>query len=199
MGESQLLVRRWRQGGKHLWAHYRWYVLVSGLLFGVGIVIGTLLVGQLSLQTLFGGQTPENAFPKPTVGLLIRNNAIVVGLLVASVLTLGLAAVAILVYNGVIVGYVGRLVADRAGIEVVVLGFLPHGVVEIPAFLLASGVALRASHQLVAAVLGDRESVPTATLLRDSGIVVVVALVLIVVAAVIEAEITLRLVETIME
>jgi len=178
-----------------LWAGYWPYIALSGALFAVGIVVGFLLVDMVSFSLLFGGQNLGDAFPEPTVELLAINNAIVIILLVLSSVTLGLVTVAILVYNGIIVGYVATLVARDVGIEVVVLGLAPHGLIEIPAFLLASAVALRFSHQVIGTVLGRRETVMTGRELRDAVAMVVFALVLIPIAAYIEAEITTMLLD----
>ncbi|MFB6179063.1 MAG: stage II sporulation protein M [Halorientalis sp.] len=183
----------WRSLPSRLWAAYWQYVLLSGTLFALGIVVGALLVDVISLRVLFGGRDLGSAFSKPTVGLLAANNSIVILLLVASSLSLGLLTIGILVYNGVIVGYVATLVARKSGFEIVLLGLVPHGVVEIPAFLCASAVAFRFSHQVIGAALGRREDVMTRRELRDAVAMVVLALVLIPIAAYIEAEITTKL------
>lgn len=167
------------------------YVALSGALFALGVVAGALAVDLVTLRTLFGGQPVARAFPDPTVGLLVANNGIVLLLLVASGLTLGLGTVLILVYNGV----VATLVAREAGLAVILVGLLPHGVVEIPAFLLASAVAFRFTHQVLGAARGRRTEVMTDRELRDAIVVAVVALVLVPVAAYIEAEITTSLLE----
>lgn len=178
-----------------LWADYWRYVVLSGALFAVGIVVGALLVDLVSLSVLFGGRELDGAFPEPTIGLLVVNNAVVILLLVASSLTLGLVTIGILVYNGVIVGYIATLVAREGGLDVVLVGLLPHGVVEIPAFLFASAVAFRFTHQVLGAALGRRDDVMTRRELREAVVMVLLALVLIPIAAYIEAEITVTLLE----
>jgi len=186
----------WRTLPKRLWADYWRYVLLSAVLFGLGIVIGALIVDVVSLSALFGGRTIGEAFPEPSIGLLVVNNTVVLLLLVASSLTLGLGTAVILVYNGVIVGFVATLVAREGGLEIVVIGLVPHGIVEIPAFFLASAVAFRFSHQVIGAAIGGREDVMTSRELREAIVVVALALVLIPIAAYIEAEVTTALLET---
>ena len=182
---------------RRLVRHYWRYVVLSALLFVVGIAVGVVLVDLIPLDTLFGQQGFEGAFPNElTVGVLVANNALVVVLLVASSLTLGLGAIIILVYNGVIVGYVGTIVAQNAGLAVLLVGLTPHGIVEIPAFLFASAVALRFSHQVLGAATGRREDVMTSPELREAIVMSVLALALIPVAAYIEANITTQLLES---
>lgn len=197
MGESSpdVTASQRRPLPRRLWADYWRYVLLSGALFTLGIVVGALVVDVVSLSALFGGRTLGETFPKPTVELLVVNNTVVLLLLVASGLTLGLGTVAILVYNGVIVGFVATLVARRSGLEIIVVGLVPHGILEIPAFLFASAVAFRFSHQVLGAALGRREDVMTSRELREAAVVVGLALVLVPIAAYVEAEITTTLLE----
>lgn len=186
---SQSLSRR-------LWARYWRYVAFSAALFAVGVVAGGLLADVVSLGALFGsyGQFGETV-PEPTVGLLLVNNTVVLLLLVASGLTLGLVTVAILVFNGFVVGYVGTLAAREGGLGVVVVGILPHGVVEIPAILFAAAVAFRFTHQVLAAALGRRSDVMTRRERREALAMVVLSLLLLPVAAYIEANVTAALLE----
>lgn len=190
-----------RQGTlRRLYGSYGRYVALSLALFTLGIVGGVLVVDLVSLSTLLPGTGAfsgggSGGLPQPTTGLLTVNNTIVILVLVASGATLGLLTVFVLVYNGAIVGYVSVVAARAGGVAVPFVGILPHGVLEIPAFLLASAVAFRFSHQVLAAALGQREDVMTRQEARDAALLVVVALVLIPIAAFVEAEITVRLIE----
>jgi len=189
----------WSAVPRRLWGRYWRYVAFSFGLFVLGSVAGALFVDQLSLGALLGAGTGpgalDEALPEPTVGLLVVNNTIVLVTLVASGATLGLLTAGILVFNGFLVGYVVVLVAREAGPVAPVVGILPHGILEIPAILFASAVAFRFSHQVINAARGRREDVMTSQELRDAILVVVVALVLIPIAAVIEARVTTQLLE----
>lgn len=184
----------WRSVPRRLWAHYWRYVALSAVLFGTGAVVGGLAVDAVDLSLLFGSQDVRGTFPEPTVGLLVANNLVVMVLLLAGGLTLGLGTAAILVYNGFIVGYVVVLVARADGVVVPVVGILPHGVLEVPAILLASAVAFRFSHQVLGAARGRRADVMTRAELREAVLVAAVALALIPVAAYVEATVTTELV-----
>lgn len=189
----------WSAVPGRLWGRYWRYVAFSFGLFALGSVAGALVVDQISLGVLLGaGPGPGGlgeALPEPTVGLLVVNNAVVLLILVASGATLGLVTAGVLVFNGFIVGYVVVLVAREAGPVAPVIGILPHGILEIPAILFASAVAFRFSHQVINAARGRRDDVMTDQELRDAIVLVVVALLLIPIAAVIEARITTQLLE----
>lgn len=190
----------WQGTPRRLYESYARYVGLSLVLFTLGIVAGVFVVDFVSLSALFPGSGAfgsgeSGGVPQPTFGLLTVNNTIVILLLVASGATLGLLTILVLVYNGVIVGYVSVVAARAGGLAVPFVGILPHGILEIPAFLFASAVAFRFSHQVLAAALGQRQDVMTRQEALDAALLVVIALVLIPVAAFVEAEITVRLIE----
>jgi stage II sporulation protein M len=173
------------------------YVLLGAVLFGLGIALGVALVGVVDLATLLGGaDSVGGALPELTFWGLVVNNGLVLVLLLATGLTLGLGTVAILVYNGVIVGYVLAVAVAASGPEVILFGIVPHGVVEIPAFLLAGAVAFRFAHQILAAARGQRTQVMTGAETTRAVALVALAAVCIPIAAYVEAEITTALLET---
>lgn len=181
---------------RRLWGRFWPYVAISALLFALGTVAGGLLAGAVDLAALFGSpEGLEGAFPEPTVSGLLVNNAVVLVLLVLSGLSLGLVTVAILVFNGFIVGYIGALAAGEGGLGVLAVGILPHGVFEIPAILFAAAVAFRFSHQVLAAALGRRSDVMTTRERREALALVVVSLLLLPIAAYIEVNVTATLLE----
>jgi len=184
----------WLALARRLRRRYLPYVQFSLGLFVLGVVAGALLVDVVSLSALLGSPG-DVAFPEPTVGLLVVNNSVVLLLLVASGLTLGLGTAVVLVYNGALVGYVSVLAAREGGLATPVVGILPHGVVEIPAILLASAVAFRFAHQVLLAARGRRADVMTGSELRDAIVLVVVALALVPLAAYVEATVTPALLE----
>jgi len=189
----------WRGTPRRLVDSYARYVALSLVLFVLGIIGGALVVDFVSLSALlpgsggFGSET--GGLPEPTTGLLTANNSLVILVLVASSATLGLLTVLVLLYNGVIVGYVSVVAARSGGLAVPIVGIVPHGVIEIPAFLLASAVAFRFSHQVLAAAFGQRSEVMTSVEARDAAVLIGISLVMIPIAAFVEAEITVRLIE----
>jgi len=82
------------------------------------------------------GPLSENAFDNFT--MIFTHNVIAAFLVLVSGLFFGLGPWLMVAFNGLVVGIVvGFLVRSGAPVEKIVLGIVPHGVFEIPAFILA--------------------------------------------------------------
>lgn len=104
--------------------------------------------------------------------------------------------VVILLFNGVIVGYVVLPAAEEAGIDFVIVAIVPHGILELPAFFVASAVAFRLVHRFVLRISDRRDRLLDPGELRRIGLLIVVAWVVLAIAAAVEAHLTLWLIET---
>lgn len=129
-------------------------LLVSTVLFVVGIIAGILLVEplgnylreqlqqlQIVKEQLDQGQHVElNYFV-----FIFLNNAIKSILIIYLGVFIGIVPVFFLVMNGMIIGFLLRTY-DMQGQDVVTLivkGLLPHGIFEIPAILIAAAYSLK--------------------------------------------------------
>lgn len=129
-------------------------LLVSTVLFAVGIIAGILLVEplgnylkeqlqqlQIVKQQLDQGQHVElNYFV-----FIFLNNAIKSILIIYLGFFIGIVPVFFLVMNGMIIGFLLRTY-DMQGQDVITLivkGLLPHGIFEIPAILIAAAYSLK--------------------------------------------------------
>lgn len=129
-------------------------LLVSTVLFVVGIIAGVLLVEplgnylreqlqqlQIVKEQLDQGQHVElNYFV-----FIFLNNAIKSILIIYLGVFIGIVPVFFLVMNGMIIGFLLRTY-DMQGQDVVTLivkGLLPHGIFEIPAILIAAAYSLK--------------------------------------------------------
>ena len=121
-----------------------------------------IVIGTFALSLWLGWQAPpsvaENLFAE--MGQMIRplleygalaivlvifiNNALKALLAIVLGIGLGIVPLLFVAMNGYVLGAVIRMVADKAGFAAAILGLAPHGVIELPAVLLASafGVAL---------------------------------------------------------
>jgi stage II sporulation protein M len=117
------------------------------ILFSVGIAVGSLTIqanpglGQTLMETLknsiigeIAGDTPILVFAK-----IFLNNLQACLLLFLGGASFGLLTVLIISSNGLIIGAVVELVREKQGLLFVAAGIIPHGIFEIPAFIL-SGV-----------------------------------------------------------
>lgn len=178
------------------WREHRRYVGLSALLFAVGLGLGAALVGRFDLFAWLGLEGFGDVVPAElTVAGLWLNNARALLVMVAGALTGGLLTAFGLVFNGVVLGYVGLPIAERLGVGFVAVGVLPHGIVELPALFLGAAVALRIVTNAGRRLAGSRDAVLGRSGWLRAGLLVAVALGMLAVAAVIEVHVTGRLLE----
>ena len=180
------------------WREHWPYFKLSVVLFVVGTLLGALLVlAEVDLFAMLGFEDLGDALPDDITTLVILvNNSIVYGLALLGALTFGLLTVVILLFNDVIVGYVVLPAAEEAGIDFVIVAIVPHGILELPAFFVASAVAFRLVHRFVLRISDRRDRLLDPGELRRIGLLIVVAWVVLAIAAAVEAHLTLWLIET---
>jgi len=183
---ARAIYRRW----------LRLYVPVAALVLGVSTVAGFLLgsaVPIASLPTVDGGGT--GPFPPLTTVDLAVNNLVAMLALLLGAVSVGLVTILGLVLNGLLIGAVVGIAVQQVDVLVVAMLIVPHGLLEIPALLVASAVGLRFARLTVRYIRGLEDTLVTRRDLREAGWLVAVSALLIVVAAYIEANITLALAE----
>ena len=149
---------------------YRKAMLVSLLIFAAGVALGaanadtlTRLIlsdleklGEYSRQ-LSQTKTPELHF----FTFIFLNNALKsVAIMVLGGL-LGIMPGVFLLMNGVALGYVVAAAGSRGEhvLDLIIRGLLPHGIIEIPAILIASGFGLQFGYLVIKSLgeLGARD------------------------------------------
>lgn len=198
--EADSLPDRFRTDLRLAWEEHRRYVGFSALLFLVGMPVGVLLSLQgFDLAAALGLDDIEELFPEDaelTATFILTNNTRVFLLLVVGAVTAGLLTFFTLALNGFIVGYVITPIVAEEGIAFVLLGLLPHGVPELLAFFVAGGVAFRTVVGVFEKLRGNRDVIYGREGWRQVGVFLAVAWVILAVAAVIEAYVTVAILET---
>lgn len=123
---------------------------------------------------------------------ILANNAVKAFLVLALGAGLGVLPVLFLAVNGVVLGQVTAQVVADHGPMLAIAGLAPHGVLELPAVLVAAGFGLRLGHEVGQRLLGRPDQV---RLWWRTGLraYLRVVLPLLVLAAIIEVTITPRL------
>lgn len=175
-------------------AEHRWHVGAATGLFAAGVGGGVALhLAGVDLLEQLGISSPEELLPEDvelTTWFVFQNNARVLLLLVAGALTLGVLTALVLVFNGVLIGWVVAVAAGEAGVGLTLALLLPHGVIELPAFWIAAGVAFRLLARPVNYLRGTYEHVYTRAEAGRAALLVVVAIGMMLVAAAIEVHVT---------
>lgn len=134
-------------------AGMRPYLVMSIMLFFAGVIVGGtnpslrgFLDSQLAALAEFGELAESTGRPGVAIILLIFfNNAIKSALVIYTGALLGVIPVFFLIVNGMILGYLYTMIAERGGNAALIFlkGVLPHGILEIPAVLLACAFGLK--------------------------------------------------------
>lgn len=133
---------------------YKKAMYLSMALFAVGILLGTAgsetIAGLVTpdiaklqeySRELSQSATPELSFFK----FIFLNNSIKSVAVIVLGALLGIMPAIFLLMNGMVLGLVVSLAAAQGAdlFELVVLGLLPHGIIEIPAILVAAGFGMQ--------------------------------------------------------
>lgn len=178
---------------------HRWllrYVPVAALILLVSGLGGYALGSQVPVEWL---QTPGTAGENPfgpdqlTTLSLTVNNIIAMLVMALGAVSLGTMTVLSLVLNGLLIGAVVGIALKQVSAVAVAALIVPHGIIEIPALLIGAAVGLRFGWLTVQYIRGRTDTLVTGRDLREAGWLLATAAVLIVVAAYIEANLTLEI------
>ncbi|MDO8691700.1 MAG: stage II sporulation protein M [Dehalococcoidia bacterium] len=112
-------------------------------------------VSDTAVQQLIDVLAPLGSLNAPQIMLLIFvNNALKALAVVVLGYTLGLVPFLFLVVNGMLIGLVVGDLASTAGPEMVIRALAPHGVLEVPALLLATSLGFRVALAVWKRLLG---------------------------------------------
>lgn len=165
------------------------YVLTAVVLFLAVAVIGAAVRAQnVGTHPPLGRVVPEYYAQVETGSLFVHNLSIAMRV-IASVFFLGIPAVWILLSNGFFIGAATMQGAAEVGIGTTILLLTPHGFVEIPALLLSGALAFRLMHDGWRVARGRGLSSVAETVL-DVGVSLSLVVVLLAVAAWVEANLT---------
>ncbi|WP_436903724.1 stage II sporulation protein M [Halovenus halobia] len=173
------------------------YALGSALLVCCSVVAGALS------QTVGTGQLARLPFTKlassvltqeRSVAALVQADTELLAVLVIGAVTLGIATALGLVAQGVVVGiFLGSSVGTIRPV-VALVAVAPHGLVKLLGLALAASVSFRLVARALAVLIGVHSRFLTNREWRQTGLVIGLAWVTLLLAAVIESFVTLRLV-----
>ena len=177
--------------------NYKKWVFVAIALFGVGLVLGLVTPASFadplfreiiaSLEELGGGLAQSSIFT--FVFIFVKNAvAVLVGFILSPVLCL--APILSLTINGWILSYVVSAVAQEKSIGFVLAGLLPHGILEIPALIIAQAAALSFGVMAILALVKKEKRGLLVPNLKRNFRYILIALSLLLPAAAIETYVT---------
>lgn len=170
--------------------------IFAAILFTVSVALGVVAVARdpavgMEVMTLFRDQVAAQLLsdsPPVLAAKIFLNNLATCLLLFLGGASLGIVTVLVLTANGLLIGAVAELVRQQQGPLFIAAALVPHGIFEIPAFLIAGGLGLLLGQALMAEWHGAADAAAAAVPLARLFLRIVVPL--LAVAAVVEAFIT---------
>ncbi len=181
-----------RYGG----SSYRKWLVAAALVFGIGLVLGVF--SPDSIKRLFAGEIAglKNiaSFYVPflfsTFIFILSKNAL--SLLLSFILSplLDIMPLLSLFTNWWLLGFIAVITTEKKGFFFVLLGILPHGIFELPAFFIGEAAALSFGAAVLLAIFKRERRAELPQNLKQNILRLVVALALLVPAAIIETYVT---------
>ena len=172
------------------------YTLFTAALFFTSFLVGIVMVRLdpsigTTMMAAFRDQVVRQIMNDQTGVICVKiflNNLVACLVLFLGGVTAGLLSLIVLGANGVLIGAVLEMVRSQRGVLYVTAAILPHGIFEIPAFLISAALGFMLAGSLAADWYGNEDAGETTRHLGRIFLSVVVPLVGI--AAFIEAFIT---------
>ncbi|MDP2726299.1 MAG: stage II sporulation protein M [Dehalococcoidia bacterium] len=166
------------------------YVLSTLVGYEASTAQGNSATSSASLQALAQLFAPLAAMEPPLMMVVIfLNNSIKAFVVIALGFTFGVIPFIFLTVNGLITGLVLGMVGSLAGPRLALAALAPHGVIEIPALLLASALGFMVARAVVRRIAG-REARLGHEFKNSMGLYLKVVLPALFVAAAVEAFVT---------
>ncbi len=172
------------------------WIFIAIFLFGIGMVFGSttptddinLFTEDIAaLQEFSSILVPFSLF---TVMLILVKNISVLLLSFALSPILCLVPILCLIFNGWLVAFISVVVSQEKSLGFVLTGLLPHGIFELPAFILGEAAALSFGVMVILALFKKERRNLLLPGLKQNLRYLMVALALLVPAAIIEVYIT---------
>ena len=165
-------------------------IMVSIIFYCIGILLGSTISESENVKYSY----TQNKILNLNFITIFENNLGVTLLLLLGAFLFGTTTVLNLIYNGL---YTALIIRDSLlnGINPlsVVLLILPHGIFEIPAIIIAGAAGFKIPCEIVRYLAGKKEQPLTKEDIKEYLTLALISIILIVIAAWIEANVTLKI------
>ena len=131
-----------------------------------------------------------NQLRQPSLSHVLTQNTYVWLVMLCGSFTFGASTLASILTNGFTLGFLSKLILlDREFIWFV----LPHGIFEIPAIIIAGAAGFKIPYEIIRYLAGKKEKILTREDIKEYLTLALISIILIVIAAWIEANVTLKI------
>jgi stage II sporulation protein M len=176
---------------------YKRWLIIASLLFGTGVILGltkpagiaNLLSEEMAALREIAGSLASLPQFAIFVFIFIRNaTTLLLSFIFSPVLCL--VPILGLILNGSLLAFVAASVGQQKSLGFVLAGILPHGIIELPAFILGQAAALSFSTAAIIALFRKEKRSSLMPNLKQNLRYLLIALALLLPAAVIETYVT---------
>jgi len=175
----------------------KFYLILPIAIYFLGCLVGYSLI-QYDVEGNFDSNYLDGYTigKSPTFYTFLYNNFLVIFFVLAG---FGLLTFVNLISNGVIFGSIikNSVIVGLSYWDILSLA-LPHGIFEIPAIIIAGAAGFKIPYEITKYLAGKKENVLTKQDIKEYLTLASISIILIVIAAWIEANITLRIAESIL-
>ena len=175
-------------------------ILISLIIYISSFLLGLLIsLHKYAYNFLIFNRSFTNIYQNQNSGLfkyILINNIKIIFIILLGFLSVGLTTIINIIYNGVYFGYlVAHAVYLGYNIEVIILLTFPHGIFEIPAIIIAGAAGFKIPYEIVRYLAGRKEQPLTKEDIKEYLMLALISIILIVIAAFVEAYITPKIAE----
>ncbi|AGK62160.1 hypothetical protein Asulf_02207 [Archaeoglobus sulfaticallidus PM70-1] len=167
-------------------------ILLSALLYIFGIILGYGLLNDLTDHSLaIKVKYNNNSLLQFSYQSIIATN---LNLILILLLGFGVVTSINLVFNGANLAFL-YIESLRRGMDLwnFLILTLPHGIFEIPAIIIAGAAGFKIPYEIIRYLVGKKETILTKEDVKEYLTLALISIILIVIAAWIEANITLKM------
>lgn len=176
---------------------YKRWIFVAIFLFGIGLVFGSATPPSMAslilkdigdiLKEISGIVVPFSALT--VIFIFIRNvSALLLSFALSPIFCL--VPILALTINGWLIAFVSTAVIHEESLSYLLVGLLPHGIIEIPAFIIGEAAALSFGAMVILALFKKERRKLLLPHLQQNLKYLVIALVLLLPSAIIETYVT---------
>jgi len=131
--------------------------------------------------------------------LLLSNLKVWFTMTILGALTLGSLTLVNLILNSINFGYLLKWAVFKGDLHSFLILVLPHGIFEIPAIIIAGAAGFKIPYEIIRYLMGKKEQPLTKDDIKEYLTLALISIILIVIAAWIEANVTLKIAEAMLK
>ena len=177
--------------------NYRRWIFIAILLFGIGLIAGLAVPTSIASfisedidATLKEISSNVVSFSVLTVIFIFVKNASALLISFAFSPIFCLLPILALILNGWVIAFVSNIVLQEESLSFLLAGLLPHGLFELPAFIIGEAAALSFGAMVILALFKRRDGNLLLLHLKQNLRYLMIALALLLPAAIIETYVT---------